>query len=140
VSTYISKKKPLVKLIYVTKFITHQILERSHFLIVDFFLCCLRRICKLQPVVDVCTWDVKRYVMPMPGAAGPYICGSNDGSLPSGDVKICGSIDPYSTRAFPVSKMQNPDQNCDEVWCSASSNTSFIGSSVVQWLALDLRW
>jgi len=59
---------------------THQILERSHFLFVDFFLCCLRRICKLQPVVDVCTWDVKRCVMPMSGVSGPYICGSVDGS------------------------------------------------------------
>ncbi|KAF0766881.1 hypothetical protein FWK35_00003804 [Aphis craccivora] len=56
------------------------ILERSHFLFVDFFLCCLRRICKLQPVVDVCTWDVKRCVMPMSGVSGPYIRDSVDGS------------------------------------------------------------
>lgn len=58
---------------------THQILEKSHFVFGDLFLCCLRRICKLQPVVDVCTWDVRRCVMPMPGLAGPYICGPADG-------------------------------------------------------------
>jgi len=111
---------------------TYQILERSHFLFGD-FLRCLRRICKLQPVVDVCTWDVKRCVMPMTCVAGPYICGPADGY----PVMWRYVVPPATTwqGRFPSLKGQNPDHAEKLRWDTRRLIEH--RSSATWWLTLD---